>query len=274
VLWVCALGAACGPPEREGGDGDDDGDLRADAAPPPADAAEFIDARPVVPETPTVYAHTKDMLYRLEEGTLSPIVIGPFKAPGADPITDLAVAPEGTIYCISKHTLYTADATDGHVTKVAAIASGPMAGNVGLTTLPSGDLLATDSSGGVRRINRMNGAVMEIGSFGGGLATAGDLVAVESGTMYGISDKGPVGNEATNNWLITVDTVTGVGTPVGQIGRGKVFGAAFVDGKVLAFTANGDIIEVEPATGEGLLRKSTGLEFWGAGVSSLVPGPQ
>jgi hypothetical protein len=272
--FVCTLFlAACAPDTRSG---DDDGVAPDAATPLGPDAAPFIDAHPNVDGGSqaavfTVYVHTKDKLYKLDPDTLAPVLVGSFLPPTADDITDLAVAPDDTIYCISKTKLYKADPDDGHLTYLSTLQSGPTAGNVGLTTLPDGKLLATDASGGVRSIDPATGQVHEIGALGGGLATAGDLVAVENGTMYDISDKGPSGDEYTNNWLVTVDPQTGAGTKVGQIGFGRVFGAAFVRGKVLAFTAGGDIVEVDPASGHGTLLKSTGLAFWGAGVSSLVP---
>jgi streptogramin lyase len=270
VSFLAAALAGCSPDERETGDD------APDAALAEPDASLFVDAAPLDDGGPpatvfTVYIHTKDKLYTLDPATLSPVLVGAFAAPGSDQITDLAVAPDGTIYVISQTKLYTADPTDGHVTLRSAL-NGTAQDNVGLTTLPDGALLATDEDGGVRRIDPATGNVTEIGAFGGGLATAGDLVATADGTMYAISDKGPEGDENTNNWLITVDTANGKGTKVGQIGFGRVFGAGFVDGKVLAFTASGQIVEIDPVTGEGTLKKSTALEFWGAGVSSLVPG--
>ena len=259
--------AACSPDERAGDD--------PDAGLNPPDASLFVDAAPLADGGPpvaafTVYVHTKDKLYSLDPDTLTPVLVGDFDAP--DDITDLAVAPtDGTIYVISQTQLFTASAVDGHVTLLSDL-DGTAQDNVGLTTLPDGKLLATDEDGGVRRIDPATGDVTEIGAFGSGLATAGDLVATADGTMYAISDKGPEGDENTNNWLITVNTGNGKGTMVGQIGYGRVFGAGFVNGKVLAFTATGQIVEIDPVTGAGTLRKSTALEFWGAGVSSLVPG--
>jgi len=64
----------------------------------------------------TVYAHSNDTLYKIDLMAKTLDVIGPFKAPKSDTMTDLAVAPDNTIYTVSKTTLYTADPNDGHVT--------------------------------------------------------------------------------------------------------------------------------------------------------------
>ncbi len=268
--------AACAPETREA-----PGDVDAGSA-PPADAAAtpdsaFVDAGPLLPdagpEQYVVYVHTKDTLYTMDPTSFALSLVGPFNAPGSDQITDLAVAKDGAIFVISKTKLYRADASDGHVTLVASLSSSPSAGNVGLTFLPGGDLLATDKTGGVRSINPTTGTVTEHGTFSDGFTTAGDLVAVADGTMYAISDHGP-GGAATfsNNWLIKVNPSNAMATQVGQIGVGGVFGAAFINGTVLVFTKLGDIYEVNPVTGVGTQKATTGIEFWGAGVSPLVPG--
>jgi hypothetical protein len=269
---------ACAPDTR--GTGDDDVGA-ADAAVTNVDGGDpdgnFVDAG-LIPdgsgggEAFTVYVHSKDTLYTMDPTSFALTTIGTFDPPTADDITDLAVATDGTIFVISKTKLYKADAHDAHVTFVATLSSTPTGGNVGLTFLPSGDLLATDSTGGERSIDPVTGAVHELGSFGNGLATAGDLVATADGTMYAISDTAPGGGTAfANNYLLRVDTSTWLGTAVGQIGAKQVFGAAFINGKVLVFTKGGQIFEVDPATGAGTLKATTVIEFWGAGVSPLVP---
>jgi hypothetical protein len=274
---LLVLLAACAPDSRgEPGDADAGANAPVDASSGPdavpfADAGHLADAGPVVDYT--VYVHTKDKLYTMDPTTFAVTLVGPFSAPGADQITDLAVAADGTIYVISKTKLYVADAVDGHVTLRASLSTSPTAGNVGLTFLPNGDLLATDKSGGIRSINTTTGAVTEIGTFSNGFTTAGDLVAVADGTMYAISDHGEGGSNAfDNNWLIKVDPATGAATKVGQIGAKGVFGAAFVNGKVIVFTSTGQVVEVDPTTGVGTPRASSTIEWWGAGVSPLVPG--
>jgi streptogramin lyase len=183
-------------------------------------------------------------------------------------MNDLAVTPDGALYTISSNALYSVEAATGKATFVADV---PGVDNVGMTFLPDGTLLATDQAGGVRRVDPANGNVTEIGAFGGGYATAGDLVAVLDGTMYAISDMGPVGDEYDNNVLLTVDTATGVAAPVGQIGYGRVFGCAYANGHVFAFTADGNLVEIDRTTGQGtLLRSYPGIAFWGAAVTPLV----
>src|SRR5207249_6482249 len=67
-----------------------------------------------------VYAHSDSVLYSIDLATKHLVTVGNFNAPhepggtSPDVITDLAVAPNDTIYVISKTTLYTASPQDGH----------------------------------------------------------------------------------------------------------------------------------------------------------------
>jgi outer membrane protein assembly factor BamB len=216
-----------------------------------------------------MYVHTSDQLFIIDDEDFDLLLVGPF---GIDEmeggITDMAVTPDGTLYGITDSKLYTLNASNGAATYIADV---PGVENVGLTFLTDGTLLATDAPGGVRQINPTTGLVNEVGTFGGGYATAGDLVAVADGTMFAISDEGPVGNEADNNVLLTVNTSTGVASPVGQIGFGGVFGCAVANNKVYAFTREGHVIEIDPTTGQGNSRRQhVGTAFWGAGVTPLA----
>src|SRR5437016_442953 len=68
----------------------------------------------------TVYAHSDHVLYEVDLVLKQLVKIGNFNAPlvngKEDVITDLAVAPDNTIWAISHTELYTADPNDGHVT--------------------------------------------------------------------------------------------------------------------------------------------------------------
>ena len=236
------------------------------------DAARSPDAGPTfdafIPPV-QMYVHTATELFTVDDQLFDLTSIGLFGLDQAEGgITDMAVTPDGTLYGITNTKLYTLNRTTGVATYVADV---PGLGNVGLTFLPDGTLLATDQSGGVRQVDPLLGTVTEIGVFGGGFATAGDLVAVADGTMYAISDEGPYGDEQDNNLLLTVNTSTGAAVEVGRIGFGGVFGCAVANSKVYAFTRDGDIIEINPVTGIGaIVRQYPAIAFWGAGVTPLV----
>lgn len=79
-------------------------------------------------------------------------------------------------------------------------------------------------------------------------------------------------------WSITRD---GVGTKIGDIGYGRVYGLAFGDdGSLFGYTANQDQLELDLGTGVGtFVRKVSGLnsqEIWGAtseADGTAVPEP-
>src|SRR5205823_12119787 len=123
------------------------------------------------------------------------------------------VTPDGQLYTISATTLYRVDPQTAAATRISDLGAGAQT-NVALTFLLDGTLLAGDKDGGVRKVNPADGSVTEIGTFGDGLGSAGDLVAIGDGTMFGISDIGSLDAD-TNNILITVDTATGAGHRVG-----------------------------------------------------------
>lgn len=243
----------------------------------------------------TVYAHSDHVLYHVDLKNKQLVTIGPFKAPQVkrgkhmveDVITDLAVSPDDVIYTISETNLYTADPKDGHVTLVGPVtACGTYA--VALTFLPDGSLYAADYQGAFCKIDlgTRPPTVTQIGTIGGGMAIAGDLVAVKDGTLFGtaykLGDKYGSGTDL-NNLLVKIDPQTGQARQVlGATGYPELFGVAFELGQVFAFThdGSGDVVTVDPKTGKGTLYNTfkdpdtgQGISFAGAGVNSMVQPP-
>ncbi len=241
----------------DSGEMPDGGPGAADAWQPGADAG---------PRPTRMFVHTADKLFVMDDINFALSEVGEFAAPENDRMTDLAVTPDGEIYTLSSSALYRVNRDTAQATKVADVAG---LSNVGMTFLIDGTLLATDKDGGVRKINPQTGAVTEVGEFGSGYATAGDLVAIADGRMFAISDTGPQGNEDVNNVLIVINPETGAFVEsVGQIGWGRVFGSAVANGKIYAFTDEGYVIEINPANGVGTQRALyEDVSFWGAGVT-------
>jgi hypothetical protein len=218
------------------------------------------------PADGTLWANSPDTLYRVDPATFAVTTIGNFNV--GDQMTDVAVTPSGALYGVSFTTLYAINKTTGAATAVAPVSG---TGNNGLTFLPGGNLIASDSSGDVKSINPTTGAVSGIGNYGNNLKSSGDLVAVKNGTMYGVSSTTAGGGDASgNNVLLRVNVATGVATAVGPIGYGNVWGLAYSNTRVIGFTTAGEILQIDPATGAGTLLANKGIAFWGAGQSPLV----
>jgi len=239
-----------------------------------------------------VYAHSDHVLYYIDLQQKTLIEVGPFHAPlvpsGSkmveDTITDLAVAPDGTIYVVSKSELYKADAMTGQVSSVGAIGVCG-ADNIALSFTPDGSLYVGDHQGAFCKIDLAVNppAVTTIGSIGGGMALSGDIVTVADGTMYGtaykLSDSSSSGTQI-NNLLVKINPATGTAQVVGSTGFPKLFGVAYALGQVFAFThdGSGQVVTIDPKTGKGTTYNTftdpatgMGIAFAGAGVSSLVP---
>lgn len=235
----------------------------------------------------TVYAHSDHTLYSIDLMAKMLVTVGPFKAPkgpsgNEDSITDLAVAPDNTIYVISKTQLYTASPTDGHVTVVGPVT---VCGqdNVALTTTPDAKLFVGDFKGAFCEIDITvkPPMVRQIGMLGNNLALSGDLVGVADGTVYGSAYNLTDATTANNNILVKLDTTTGqVKSVVGATGFPKLFGISYALGQVFGFThdGSGDVVTIDPKTGKGtpynsFMDPSTGkgISFAGAGVNSMVP---
>jgi hypothetical protein len=243
-----------------------DGGARADGR-----SGDSADGAPGVA---SMFVHTADVLYTVASPDFDLVEIGPFGLAGNEAMNDLAVTPAGDLYGITGSKLYRIDAATGAATFAAEVDG---TDNVAMTFLPDGSLLAADKPGAVRTIQPDTGTVAELGTYGDGYGTAGDLVAVADGTMFAIADQGPNGDHLENNLLLTIDPTTGSYLSlIGEIGFGHVFGVAYAGGKVYAFTRDGEIIEIDRTTGDGtLVRTHTDtlgapLGFYGAGVTPLV----
>jgi hypothetical protein len=218
-------------------------------------------------------------LFRIDVATLGPNVVvekvGEFGV-APDRMIDIAVAQDGKIFGMSwsegaaPNKLWAIDPETANPTYIAEV---PGAANVALTFDVSGALLGADKGGRLFQIDPATAVTTEIGA-GNGFGSAGDLVGVANGTLYGFSDAGGSASEAVNS-LVTIDPATGASTEVGLTGFANLWGAAFWCGKVYAFGSDGDIIEIDIKTGAGTLIASkipaAKSGFYGAGVTPLSP---
>jgi hypothetical protein len=227
-----------------------------------------------------VYAHSDTVLYTIDLHSQALVTVGPFDAPANDPITDLAVAPDGTIYVISETAMYSADPGDGHVTKLGSLSTCGTKG-VALTTTSDGRLWMGDFMGSICQIDISHAppTVKPPITMSGGMALAGDMVGIGDGTVFGTAYK--IGDTASqnDNVLVKIDVATGTVTKLGPSGYPKLFGASFQEDKVFAFTHDGTgrVVTIDTTTGVGTMfgtfmdpATQKGISFAGAGVNSLI----
>ena len=234
----------------------------------------------------TVYAHSDHVLYTIDLQNQTLVTVGNFNTPNApggsspDVITDLAVAPDGTIYVNSETALYTASPTDGHTTMVGSLSTCGQRG-VALTTTSDGRLWIGDYMGAICQIDISGPSpvVKPPVMMQGGYALSGDMVGIDNGTIFGSAYKLSDSMTQSDNLLVKVDVATGAVTSIGSTGYPKLFGVAAAENKVFGFTHDGTgrVITIDTSNGTGtmfgtFMDPSTGhgISFAGAGVSSLV----
>ena len=271
VLVVCA--AACGTTSSDGGAG---GGADANGASGGDDSGGGGGAGDST--SYLVYAHSDHVLYTINLQTQSLVTVGDFGS--SDVMTDLAVAPSGTIYVVSYSALYTASAVDGHVTKVGSLSACGQKG-VALTTTSDGRMWVADYMGAICEIDLSGGTpvVKPPVMLQGGYALSGDMVGIGNGTVFGSAYKLADAATQTDNILVTVDVATGAVTRLGATGFPRLYGVAFQQDKVFGFTHDGSgrVVTIDTTTGAGTMFgtfmdpvTNKGIAFAGAGVNSLV----
>ena len=271
AIAVAVLAAAgCGPAGGSGGadlDANGGGDDSGGGGGGSGSAASYL-----------VYAHSDHVLYSIDLSARSLVTVGNFNSP--DVMTDLAVAPNGTIYVISYSGLFTASPVDGHVTRVGSLSTcGQKA--VALTTTSDGRMWLGDYLGSICQID-LSGALPVVKPpvvIQHGLALSGDMVGVGNGTVFGSAYVLDDTATQTNNILVQVDVATGAVTQVGATGFPRLYGVAFQNNKVFGFTHDGSgrVVTIDTTTGAGTMFgtfmdpvTNKGIAFAGAGVNSLI----
>jgi hypothetical protein len=271
TILIAVLASACGPSRPHGGGGGGGGGADAPGQSGCGGTANCF----------SVYAHSNDTLYLLDLTSKTIQRIGSFGV--MDSMTDLAVAPDNTIYTVTNKALYTVSAATGAATMVGSTsACGTQ--TVALTTLPNGQIWAGDFKGALCQIDISTTppTVKPPVTMGSGMALSGDLVALGDGTIYGtaykLTDAAGMGTQASNV-LVKLDVTTGAVTQMGATGFPKLFGVSFAENKVFGFShdGTGHVVTIDPMTGVGTMYATfndpmTGspISFSGAGVNSLV----
>jgi hypothetical protein len=233
-----------------------------------------------LPNCYSVYAHSNDVLYVVDLMAKTLVRVGPFNPPNGESMTDLAVAPDNTIYVISASSLYTASPTDGHVTRVGSLSTCGSFG-VALTTLPDGRIFMGDYQGAICEIDISTAqpTVKPPVMMKNQMALSGDMVAVADGTVFGTAydlSNGPTQSDI----LVTIDVATGAVVQKGATGYPNLYGTSYAESGVIGFTHDGSgrVVKLDPATGAGTLFQTfvdpmtqQPISFAGAGVNSLVP---
>lgn len=187
---------------------------------------------------------------------------------GSQPvITDIALAPNGTLYGISFSTMYLLDRQTALATSVG---NGLGASNVNALVCDSGgNLFAATTNGDFGKVNPQTGSAAFIGSYGNGYTSSGDLAFGPGGALYA-SVKAP---NTLNDVLVVANPSTGSAAavnPGGNLGFRNVYGLSFFRGVLYGFAGSsgscgsGTLIAIDPATGSGTSARCLSFTTFGA----------
>jgi len=191
------------------------------------------------------------------EGTL---VSAPVAFVGSDLVWDIAVNDAGDLYGVTNDpsVLETIDPNTGVVTVVGELGAllNGLAFSANGTLYGSGNL-------SLYTVDLPTGLAIEVGQFGGGLISSGDLAFDAGGTLYGTLTL-----DGTEDFLATINPATGQAQVIGEIGFAAVFGLAAFEGRLYGVTASGQYLRIDPVTGAG-----TALGAPGPPATGLAAAP-
>lgn len=243
-----------------------------DGALPPGSDGTPIDpdgGGPIPPAAAAVYVHSPTDLYQVDPNSFALSHVGAFSGGfNGDTMTDLAVDRAGAVIGISFTQLYRIDPTTAGCELIAPL---PRQFN-GLTFMespndPNADILiGTTIQGEVWEIDQATGATTRIGRYGGGIASAGDVVSVRGfGTIAAARQQSD-----TTDWIARVDLLTGNAVMIGDTGLADIFGIAYWNGSLYGFTDSGTFVLIDPTTGAATVQNTGTIRWWGAGVTTTA----
>jgi hypothetical protein len=281
---VAALVIGCGP-SVSGGDDDDTADARIDAAGIDARGSDGgIDGSTELPSR--VYAHSGQMLYRVNTTSLSVVSIGAFTNLGTQSMTDIAVDRDERMIGVTLNKIFEIDETTAAATLLATLTGGDNLTSLSFVPANAADpdgaemLIAATSTGSVLRIDIAGTAATTtvIGDYGQhqamDIVSSGDIVYVKGFGTVATVDVGAVGGQ---DYLATLDPANGWAATVIGTGTGfdKLFGIAFWGGTLYGFADGGagagSFVRLDRTTGVGTLIEAGTIRWFGAGVTTIAP---
>lgn len=187
-------------------------------------------------------------LYTIDPATASPHLVG---AVGLSDVTDIAFHGP-TLYGVSFSQFLRLNPDTG---------AGTVVGATGFSTnglaVSSDGIVYAGAAGQLIRINQVTGAGTAVGSFGGGLSSEGDLAFDSNDVLYGAltASAGAV--------LAVINRNTGAATVVGSMQAKNVYGLAFSCCRLYGVTGNGELLDINAATGQATVIGRNAIGHYG-----------
>ncbi len=246
-----------------------------DGVPDIADPFPDDSTKPVPGALNTIYAHTSSQLYTMHPSTHEIELVGQFSFDSnSGSVTDVAVDQYNVLYAVTFNNLFVCDP---YTAECFHLASLEQSFN-GMTLVPAGTvdpnrdiMIGISNAGGWYRIDIVGEAAAELtllGTYDSGYTSSGDAYSVKGvGTYAAVNKTGE-----SSDVIVEVDPTNG--TVLSEIGvttgYTSLYGLAGTADIIFGFDAGGDIISINPSTGETNLIVSTSHSWWGAGVTTGV----
>jgi len=188
-------------------------------------------------------------LYTLDPATASSRLVGPVSM---SQVTDLAFHGP-TLYGVGFSQFLRLDPDTGSGLAIGAIGFQTN----GLAVAADGTPYAGTTAGELVRINPVTGVGTVVGNFGGGLTSSGDLAFDSNDVLYGTVDSGGT------DLLARIDHNTGAATTIGPTQLSNVYGLAFFCCRLYAVAENGELANVNVASGRATVIARNTLTQWG-----------
>jgi hypothetical protein len=207
---------------------------------------------------------------KIEPNTAKSIVLG--QATNIPDIpTDLAFAPDGTLYAVTWDTLWRIDLENNEATAISPRGFCVNADKVNaLTVRKDGTLFAAmRDEAKLLTIDAATGCATIVGSTG--FFSSGDLDFAPDGKLYAA---GQSRIDQRSSALYLVDPDSGTSTRIGWIGFGRVYGLAFfTNGTLYGATEGNKLLRIDPSTGFGeeigTITEVSGI--WGLATKVMEP---
>ncbi len=190
---------------------------------------------------------------QLYEVELPGVVVRPIGRTGVV-ITDLALAPDRSLYGVGANALYGIDSRTGVATQLIAL----MGDFTALDAAPDGTLYA-GAGNTLFRIDPASGVVSARATYPVGLEASGDLAAY--GDALVATARAAFNGPDT---LVAFDVTAGTSRVLGPIGFTCVYGLAAFGVTLYGLTCEGRVLRIDATTGAGVELASASVHFYGA----------
>jgi hypothetical protein len=190
-------------------------------------------------------------------------------------VTDIAIDRWGVLYAVTFNDIFVCNPASA-----ACIYLGDLPSSFnGLTMVPPGTIdenddtligIANNGTWHVITIVNQVAQLNQIGQYGGGMTSSGDVFSIAGTGTFGAVNKLGVNN---GDVIVESDPTTGMvmGEIATTVGYTSLYGLAGWENKIFGFNEGGQVLEIDPMGGQVQVVANTNYAWWGAGVFSVLP---